>query len=95
MHATQQAKDWATHTGYLPVTESAVRRLYAEGYYHAHPNDRVALDQLAVAEPWPWSKDLFRVQREIVQPRLEEAVLTRGNAGALLAEARAAAERFR
>jgi sn-glycerol 3-phosphate transport system substrate-binding protein len=95
MHATQQAKDWATHTGYLPVTEAAVRRLFAEGYYHAHPNDRVALDQLAVAEPWPWSKDLFRVQREIVQPRLEDAVLTRGNARALLAEARAAAERFR
>lgn len=95
MQATQQAMDWARFTGYLPVTEAAVERLDALGYYRAHPNDRVALDQLAVAEPWPWSRELFRVQREIVQPRLEEAVLARGNAGNLLREARAAASRMR
>ena len=95
MQATQQAMDWARFTGYLPVTEAAVFRLAAQGYYREHPNDRVALDQLSVAEPWPWSRQLFRVQREIVQPRLEEAVLARGNAAALLREARAAAARMR
>lgn len=95
MQATQQAMDWARSTGYLPVTQAAVQRLAAEGYYREHPNDHVALEQLAVAEPWPWSRELFRVQRELVQPRLEEAVLARGNAAELLREARAAAARLR
>ncbi len=46
----------------------------------------MALDQLDVAMAWPWSPELFRVQREIVQPRLEGAVL-----GGESAEARDAA----
>jgi sn-glycerol 3-phosphate transport system substrate-binding protein len=95
MMATQQSMDWARLTGYLPVTEAAVHRLAALGYYREHPNDRVALDQLSVAEPWAWSRELFRVQREIVQPRLEEAVLARGDAARLLREAREAAARIR
>jgi sn-glycerol 3-phosphate transport system substrate-binding protein len=53
----------------------------------------VALDQLKVALPWPWSTELFRVQREIVTPRLERAVLEGQDADALLEEARALAGR--
>ena len=52
----------------------------------------MALDQLAVADPWPWWPDLFRVEREAVQPRLEEAILGRRDARAVLEEARRAAE---
>ncbi|HEX3774582.1 MAG TPA: ABC transporter substrate-binding protein [Polyangiaceae bacterium] len=88
MHEPAQAIEWSTRTGYIPVTRSAVNELRQRGYYAAHPNDAVALEQLAVAEPWPWSTELFRLQREIVQPRLESAVIEQRDAKALLAEAR-------
>jgi sn-glycerol 3-phosphate transport system substrate-binding protein len=90
----EQTIEWATRTGYLPVTEPAVERLFASGWYAAHPNDEVAYRQLADADPWPWAPDLFRIQRDVVEPRLEDAVLTGRDARAVLAEARAAAERY-
>ena len=58
-----------------------------------HPNHRVALDQLEVALAWPWSTELFRIQREVVEPRLEQAVLQGNDASVLLKEARALASR--
>jgi sn-glycerol 3-phosphate transport system substrate-binding protein len=88
MMAPAQANAWATRTGYIPVSRAGIAELEAGGYYRDHPNDRVALDQLAYAEPWPWSPDLFRIEREAVQPRLEEAVLARRDARAVLDEAR-------
>ncbi|WP_437953213.1 ABC transporter substrate-binding protein [Sorangium sp. So ce296] len=89
-----QANAWATRTGYMPVSRRGLAALARDGYYAAHPNDRVAVDQLAHAAPWPWSPDLFRVQREAVQPRLEEAVLAPRDAAETLSEAvRAARER--
>ena len=91
MHEPEQVIAWSTRTGYIPVTHAAVRALEQRGYYAAHPNDRVALEQLSVAEPWPWSVDLFRIQREIVQPRLESAVIQGRDARAMLSEARALA----
>jgi sn-glycerol 3-phosphate transport system substrate-binding protein len=78
---------WARETGYLPVTTEAADEL-SRGFYRSHPSYQVALDQLAVARPWPWSKGLFRIQREIVQPRLEAAVLERRDAREVLADAR-------
>lgn len=88
MHEPENVIEWATETGYLPVTTSAIERLTRSGYYAAHPNDRVALDQLQVAQPWPWSPQLFQVQREVVQPRLEQAVFGGGRAAQVLQEAR-------
>lgn len=93
LHEPEQVVHWATRTGYLPITRAAVRNLEGSGFYQKHPNDRVALDQLGFAEPWPWSPELFRVQRELVQPALEEAVLGKGHAGTVLQIARARAER--
>lgn len=92
MMAPAQANDWATRTGYMPVSRAGRRALEASGYYREHPNDAVTLAQLAYAMPWPWSPTLFRVQREAVQPRLERAVLSQADPRAMLAEARAAAE---
>ena len=82
---------WATGTGYMPVAEAAVKTLETNGYYTKAPNDRVAMDQLAYAQPWPWAPTLFRVQRECVDPRIEEAVLGPRNAGTVMQEARKAA----
>ncbi|HYO94079.1 MAG TPA: ABC transporter substrate-binding protein [Polyangiaceae bacterium] len=84
---TEQVIHWATRTGYIPVTQSAIASLQTSGHYTRHPNDQVTVEQLRFAVPWPWSPSLFRVQREIVQPRLESAVLSAGNARALLADA--------
>ncbi|MDF3070796.1 MAG: transporter substrate-binding protein [Polyangiaceae bacterium] len=86
----EAATFWAKETGYLPVTTEAAA-LLQNGFYRDHPNYQVALDQLAVARPWPWSKGLFRIQREVIQPRLESAVLERRDARRVLDEARALA----
>jgi sn-glycerol 3-phosphate transport system substrate-binding protein len=79
---------WSRETGYLPVTTEAAQELETSGFYAKLPNYRVALDQLGVAEPWPWSKNLFRIQREVVQPRLEAAVLEKLEPARALREAR-------
>lgn len=84
----EQVIEWSSRTGYIPVTRGAVNELTRRGYYVAHPNDAVALEQLSVADPWPWSVDLFRLQREIVQPRLESAVIEGRDARVVLTEAR-------
>jgi sn-glycerol 3-phosphate transport system substrate-binding protein len=89
----EQTIAWSTRTGYMPVTTAAVARLADSGWYARHPNDRVAYDQLSAVEPWPWAPDLFRVERDVVEPRLEEAVLTGRDAGEVMAEARAEAAR--
>jgi sn-glycerol 3-phosphate transport system substrate-binding protein len=88
MALAQQTIEWSSSTGYLPVTRSAVAELTRSGYYDAHPNDRVALAQLDAVDPWPWSPTLFRVQREIVDPLLEDAVIENRNAVHALATAR-------
>lgn len=92
MMQSRIAARFATSTGYIPVTSSAIRLLQQSGRFAAHPNERVALDQLPDALPWPWSPRLFRVAREVVQPRLEQAVLASGNARRLLDDARRFAE---
>lgn len=90
---TEQAAFLAQRTGYLPVTEPAVVRLREEGFYAKHPNDAVAQAQLASVEPWPWEPNLFRIERDIVDPRLEEAVLLDRDASVILADAVHAAQR--
>jgi sn-glycerol 3-phosphate transport system substrate-binding protein len=89
----EQTIAWSTRTGYMPVTTEAVERMTERGWYEKHPNDRVAYDQLAAVDPWPWAPDLFRVERDVVEPRLEEAVLTGRDAHTLLEEAREEATR--
>jgi sn-glycerol 3-phosphate transport system substrate-binding protein len=88
MALPRQTIEWSQSTGYLPVTRSAVEQLTRTGYYDAHPNDRVALAQLETVEPWPWAPTLFRVQREIVDPLLEDAVIEGRGAKEALATAR-------
>jgi sn-glycerol 3-phosphate transport system substrate-binding protein len=82
-----QTMAWSTRTGYMPVTRPAVEMLTESRWYARHPNDRVAYDQLADATPFPWSPELFRIDRDIVEPRLEDAVLTGRNAHEVFREA--------
>jgi sn-glycerol 3-phosphate transport system substrate-binding protein len=85
---TEQTIAWSTRTGYMPVTRPAVEQLIARGWYERHPNDRVAYDQLGAVDPWPWLPELFRIERDTVEPRLEEAVLENRDARVLMDEAR-------
>jgi sn-glycerol 3-phosphate transport system substrate-binding protein len=92
MMAPAQANAWATRTGYMTVSMRGRQRLHDSGFFAAHPNDLVTVEQLAHARPWPWSRELLRVQREAVQPRLEAAVLGQRDAAQVLAEARRSLE---
>jgi sn-glycerol 3-phosphate transport system substrate-binding protein len=76
----------------MSVSQRGQAQLREQGYFERHPNDAVTLAQLAYAQPWPWAPELFRVQREAVQPRLEQAVLQRRDAGETLDEARRVVE---
>ena len=89
----EQAAYLSTRTGYLPITTPAVSLMRTEGFFAKHPNDAVAQAQLGSVEPWPWEPLLFRIERDIVDPRLEEAVLLDRDARSVLAEARALAAR--
>ncbi|HEX6767548.1 MAG TPA: extracellular solute-binding protein, partial [Polyangiaceae bacterium] len=93
MCAPEQAADWATRTGYLPVTEGATKRLRDSGFFAKHPNDAVAQAELPNVEPWPWAPNLFRIQRDVLEPRLEDAVVQHRAPEALLDEARKLAAR--
>jgi len=92
MMQPRQASEWARRTGYMPVSRAGRADLETSGFFDAHPNFRVAMDQLSVAARWPWSEELFRVQREAVQPRLEAAVAQRRDARVVLDEALRVAE---
>ena len=91
MLSPKSAATFATNTGYIPVTQGAVRLLEGDGFFAKRPNWRVAMAQLADAQAWPWSPRLFRIQREVVQPRLERAIFGGGAARELLDEARSLA----
>ena len=93
MCEAEQTIAWSTRTGYMPVTRPAVERLVERGWYARHPNDRVAYDQLDAVAPWPWAPELFRVERDVVEPRLEQGVLEASDARALMDEAREEAGR--
>ncbi len=91
----EQAAFMATRTGYLPITTAAVERMRSSGFFTKHPNDDVAQRQLVNVDAWPWDPMLFRIERDIVDPRLEEAVLVDRDARVVLREARALAARAR
>jgi sn-glycerol 3-phosphate transport system substrate-binding protein len=92
----RQAIEWAAGTGYLPVTEAAHEEMRATGFYDVtmpdgtpgHPADLVAFRQLENADPWPWAELLFRIERDIIEPRLEGAVFANTDARRVLEDAR-------
>jgi sn-glycerol 3-phosphate transport system substrate-binding protein len=53
----------------------------------------VAYDQLGAVDPWPWAPELFRVERDVVEPRLESGVLEGGDPHGLMDAAREEAAR--
>ncbi|MDR6816370.1 sn-glycerol 3-phosphate transport system substrate-binding protein [Neorhizobium sp. 2083] len=42
---------WSKATGYVPVTNTAYRKMKAEGYFKDHPTREIAIEQLSRGEP--------------------------------------------
>ncbi len=55
---TPQQKIWASATGYIPVTKSAVRGQTSDGFYRQNPEQWTAISQLLDAKPTPNSQGL-------------------------------------
>ena len=62
-------------TGYMPIRTSAVASAEMQDFYRQNPNYKTAIDQLRTAQRFPFSPALFEIQREVIQPNLEAAVL--------------------
>jgi sn-glycerol 3-phosphate transport system substrate-binding protein len=42
---------WATQTGYVPITNTAYKKMQDEGYFKEHPTREIAIQQLTRTEP--------------------------------------------
>jgi sn-glycerol 3-phosphate transport system substrate-binding protein len=71
----EQTVSLSKATGYMPVRLSAINSPAMQSFYKDNPNYKVALDQLRNAQRFPFSPALFDIQREVIQPNLEAAVL--------------------
>jgi sn-glycerol 3-phosphate transport system substrate-binding protein len=78
-------------TGYMPIRTSAINSAEMQAFYRENPNYKVALDQLQNAQKFPFSQGLFEIQREVIQPNLEGAVLNVRSAADTMATAEAKA----
>lgn len=75
MTEAEQTISLSKATGYMPVRLSAINSPAMQSFYKDNPNYKVALDQLKHAQKFPFSPALFEIQREVIQPNLEAAVL--------------------
>ena len=49
---------WASHTGYVPVTNAAANQLHKVGFYKTHPSDLIAVQELTHKLPKPWTRGI-------------------------------------
>lgn len=49
---------WATHTGYVAVTNAGVAQLTNNGYYQAHPDAKVAINELTNKPANSWTRGI-------------------------------------
>jgi sn-glycerol 3-phosphate transport system substrate-binding protein len=85
--APPQATEWARSTGGLPATRGAYQLLVESGYLAPPRRLGNVLGNTGNAMRWPWDPALFRLEREIMDPLLREAVVKRRDARDALAEA--------
>jgi sn-glycerol 3-phosphate transport system substrate-binding protein len=87
MTEPEQTISLSKATGYMPVRLSAVNSPAMQSFYKDNPNYKVALDQLKTAQRFPFSPALFDIQREVIQPNLEAAVLGTKTSAEIMATA--------
>jgi sn-glycerol 3-phosphate transport system substrate-binding protein len=76
-------------TGYMPIRLSAINSPEMQAFYKENPNYKTAIDQLKTAQRFPFSAALIEIQREVIQPNLEAAVLGIKTAAEIMAAAEA------
>lgn len=52
------AAKWSAETGYLPITKGAYHYLQKEGFYAQHPGTEIAIRQMLLHPPLPWTRGL-------------------------------------
>jgi hypothetical protein len=85
--APLQAAEWARSTGGLPATRGAHQLLVESGYLTPQRRLGNVVGITGNAMRWPWAPALFRLEREIMDPLLREAVVKKRDARDTLAEA--------
>jgi sn-glycerol 3-phosphate transport system substrate-binding protein len=78
-------------TGYMPIRSSAINGPEMQDFYRQHPNYKTAIDQLRTAQKFPYTPGLIEIQREVIQPNLEAAVLGIKSAAEIMQAAEAKA----
>jgi sn-glycerol 3-phosphate transport system substrate-binding protein len=81
-------------TGYMPIRTSAVNSPEMQAFYRQNPNYKTAIDQLKTAQRFPYTPALIEIQREVIQPNLEAAVLGIKTAAEVMQTAEAKANEF-
>jgi sn-glycerol 3-phosphate transport system substrate-binding protein len=93
--APEQMARWHQGTGYMPDTRSSQELLESQGYFDENPNQRTAVDQLAVAEVNSATAGAimgpFPQIRTIVEQAIQ-SVTSGGDIDAVLADAKAQAD---
>jgi sn-glycerol 3-phosphate transport system substrate-binding protein len=94
----ENAADWHRTTGYIPITHSAEQLLDDEGWFDEHPYQRVANEQLALADGSPASAGAlvgsFVSIREQVTAAVEAVLVADADPAERLAEAETEAQRL-
>ncbi len=52
------AAQWSEETGYLPITKGAYEYIKKSGYYAQHPGSDIAIRQMLLHKPLPWTRGL-------------------------------------
>jgi sn-glycerol 3-phosphate transport system substrate-binding protein len=97
LNNTANAADWHKVTGYMPISNSAVATLEAEGWFVENPNFLVAAQQIADSTITPATSGAiigdFPAIRSVVTAAIDELLLTPdADAAALLEQAQADAQ---
>jgi len=69
---------WHQVTGYLPISQSAVKRLEAEGWFKKHPSHLTAFDQISSGKTTPNSQGIrignYQGVRDVLEAELESVL---------------------
>lgn len=95
---TENAASWHQLTGYIPISDSAIAALEAEGWYDENPNSRVASEQLAAAPATPATAGAlignFVAIRDVITGAIEDILVNDLDVAERLATANTEANRL-
>ena len=92
---TENSASWHQTSGYVPVRNSSIALLEGQGWYEANPNFLTASIQLGESQVTIATQGAifgtFVETRNIITQAIEDAMLTDGDVGEIMAKAEAEA----